>query len=75
MLNYKKLFYLTVCFFNRYNRKPQTKYLGYFLSKDQIGDKDIAKQMRTLYIRPNKLLRMFRYCIINVKMELFRISL
>ena len=31
------------------------------------------KQMRTLYIlRSNKLLRMFSYCTIDVKMELFR---
>ena len=28
--------------------------------------------MRTLYIRSNKLLRMFSYCTIDVKMELFR---
>ena len=50
MLNYYKLFCLTVCFFNRHNREPQTKYLGYFLNKNQIDDKDNAKQMRTLYI-------------------------
>ena len=57
---------------DRLNRIPETKYLGYLLSEDQRGDGDIAKQMRTLYIRFNKLLRMFSYCTINVKMELFR---
>ena len=41
------------------NRIPETKYLGYLLSEDQTVDEDIAKQMRTLYIRSNKLLRMF----------------
>ena len=42
------------------------------LSEDQSDDEDIAKQIRTLYIRSNKLLRMFSYCAIDVKMELFR---
>ena len=39
---------------------------------ESIDAEDIAKQMRTLYIRFNKLLRMFSYCTIDVKMELFR---
>ena len=51
---------------------PGTKYLGYLLSEDQSDDESIAKQMRILYIRSNKLLRMFSYCTIDVKMELFR---
>ena len=33
---------------------------------------EISKQIRTLYIRSNKLLRMFSYCTIDVKNELFR---
>ena len=56
----------------RLNRIPETKYLDYLLSEDQSDDEDIAKQMRILYIRSNTLLRMFSYCTINVKMELFR---
>ena len=56
---------------DRLNRISEIKYLGYILSEDQ-SVKDIAKQMRTLYIRSNKLLRMFSYCTIDVKMELFR---
>ena len=64
-----KVFCLTVSLhLDRLNRMPETKHLGYFLSDDE----DIAKQMRTLYIRSNKLLRMFSYCTIDVKMELFR---
>ena len=47
---------------DRFNRIPETKYLGYLLSEDQSDDEDIAKQMRTLYIRSYKLLRMFSYC-------------
>ena len=42
---------------DKLNRIPETEYLGYLLSKDQSDDKDIAKQIRTLYIRSNKLLR------------------
>ena len=50
----------------------ETKYLGYFLSEDKSDDAEISKQIRTLYIRSNTLLRMFSYCTIDVKKELFR---
>ena len=53
-------------------RIHETKYLGYFLSEDQRDDAEISKQIRTLYIRSNKLLQMFSYCTIDVKKELFR---
>ena len=33
---------------------------------------EISKQIRILYTRSNKLLRMFSYCTIDVKKELFR---
>ena len=42
---------------DKLNRIPETEYLGYLLSKEQSDDEDIAKQIRTLYIRSNKLLR------------------
>ena len=35
-------------------------------------DDDMLKQMRTLYIKSNKLLRTFHYCTLDVKLELFR---
>ena len=35
-------------------------------------DHDMLRQMRTLYIRSNKLLRTFYHCSIDVKLELFR---
>ena len=63
------------CFFlhsDRLNHIHETKYLGYLLSEDQSDDEDIVKQMSTLYIRSNILLRMFSYCTIDVKMGLFR---
>ena len=47
------------------NHIPETQYLGH-LGKDHSDDEDIAKQMRALYIRSNKLLRMFSYCTIDV---------
>ena len=37
-----------------------------------MHDDDMLRQMRTLYIRPNKPLRTFHYCSIYVKLELFR---
>ena len=52
--------------------KRETKYLGYFLSEDQSDDAEISKHIRTLYIRSNKLLRMFSYCTIDVKKSLFK---
>ena len=52
-------------------RIHETKNVGYFLSEDQ-SDVEISKQIRTLYIRSNKLLRMFSYCTIDVKKEVFR---
>ena len=35
-------------------------------------DDDMLRQMRTLYIKSNKLLRTFYHCSIDVKLELFR---
>ena len=49
------------------SRIHETKYLGYFLSDDQSDDVEISRQIRTLYTRSNKLLRMFSYCTIDVK--------
>ena len=36
------------------------------------NDDDMLRQMRTLYIISNKLLRYFYYCSIDVKLKLFR---
>ena len=49
------------------SRIHETKYLGCFLSDDQSDDVEISKQIRTFYIRSNKLLRMCSYCTIDVK--------
>ena len=37
-------------------------------------DEDMLRQMRTLYIRSNKLLRTFHYGSTDVKLELFKIT-
>ena len=49
-----------------------TKYLGFTFSMNVQDDDDMLRQMRTLYIRSNKLLRTFYHCSIDVKLELFR---
>ena len=36
------------------------------------SDEDMLRQMRTLHIRSNKLLRAFYHCSIDVKLKLFR---
>lgn len=52
--------------------KNETKYLGIFLSSDFSDDKDIARQIKSFYSRGNMLLRNFRMCSVNVKLEMFR---
>ena len=49
-----------------------TKYLDFTFNINSQDDDDMLRQMRTLYIRFNKLLRTFHYCSIDVKLELFR---
>ena len=46
-----------------------TKYLGFTFDMNSQDDDDMLRQMRTLYIRSNKLLRTFHYCSIDVKLE------
>ena len=49
----------------------ENKYLGFtfcILNKD---DKDILRQMRSVYARSNRILRMFSHCSIDVKIVLF----
>ena len=50
----------------------QTKYLGFMFNTNAQDDEDMLRQMRTLYIRSNKLLRTFHYCSTDVKLELFK---
>ena len=47
-------------------------YLGCTFNMNSQDDDDMLRQMHTLYIRSNKLLRTFHYCTIDVKLELFR---
>ena len=51
-----------------------TEYLGFTFNINSQNDNDMLRQMRTLYIISNKLLRMctFHCCTIDVKLELFR---
>ena len=48
-----------------------TKYLGFTFNMNSQDDDDMLRQMRTLYIKSNKLLRTFYYCSIDVKFKLF----
>ena len=49
-----------------------TKYLGFMFNTNAQDDEEMLRQMRTLYIRSNKLLRTFHYCSTDVKLELFK---
>ena len=50
----------------------QTKYLGFMFNTNAQDDEDMLRQMRTLYIRSNKLLCTFHNCSTDVKLELFK---
>ena len=50
----------------------KTKYLGYMCTNDKQDDVDMLRQLRLLYMRSNKIICMFHFCTIDVKLELFR---
>ena len=48
------------------------KYLGFTFTSNNCDDADILKQMRMLYCRSNRLVRLFNKCSIPVLLELCR---
>ena len=48
------------------------KYLGYMFTSDNSDGAEMLRQMRLLYCRSNRLIRMFDKCIQNVLIELCR---
>ena len=52
----------------------KTKYLGYMYINDKQDDVEMLKPLRTLYMymRTNKIISMFYFCTIDVKLELFK---
>ena len=50
----------------------KTKYLGYMFTNDKQDDVEMLRQLRLLYMRSNKIIRMFYFCTTDVKLELFR---
>ena len=50
----------------------KTKYLGYMFTNNKQDDVEMLRQLRLLYMRSNKIIRMFCFCTIDVKLELFR---
>ena len=48
------------------------KYLDFTFSSDQKDDKDLLRQLRLLYTKLNRLLRLFYHCSTDVKIALFR---
>ncbi len=53
------------------NGVSHCKYLGHIVSDDLSDNKDINRQLRSLYSRSNMLLRKFGACLPNVKQYLF----
>ena len=52
----------------------KTKYLGYMFTNDKQDDVEMLRQLRLLYMymQSNKIISMFYFCTIDVKLELFR---
>ena len=46
--------------------------IGFTSSSDQKDDKDLLRQLRLLYTKSNRLLRLFYHCSTDVKIALFR---
>ena len=48
------------------------KYLGFVVSDDCKDDNDITRQMRSLYSRGNMIVKNFKHCSEDVKIQLFK---
>ena len=48
------------------------KYLGVVMSDNCTNDRDITRQMRSLYARGNLIIRNFKHCSNEVKIQLFK---
>ena len=53
------------------NYVKETKYLGYIFTNDKQDDVEMLRQLRLLYMRSNKTLRMFHFCTIDVNVKAF----
>ena len=47
------------------------KYLDFTFSSDQKDDNDILRQLRMLYTKSNRVLRLFHHCSVDVKLLLY----
>ena len=48
------------------------KYLGVTMTSDCKDDDDISKSLRNLYARGNSIIRNFKFCSEEVKIQLFK---
>ena len=68
-----RLYKLSCPMFYMNNEKLDSiKYLGFTFSSDKKDDNDLSQQMRILYTKSNRLLRLFHCCSTDVKLTLFR---
>ena len=73
---YKQKYYKLFCPSINIGSQPirfvnETKYLGFTFCNLNKDAKDILRQMRSVYARSNRILRMFSHCSIDVKIVLF----
>ena len=56
----------------RFDYTDSIKYLGFTFSSDKKDNNDMLRQMRILYTKSNRLLRLFHCCSTDVKVALSR---
>ena len=49
----------------------KTKYFGCMFTNEKQDDVEMLRQLRLLYMRSNKIIRMFYFCTIDVKLDYF----
>ena len=54
------------------NYVSEFKYLGHMINNKLSDDDDIKREIRSLFVRSNILLRRFEKCSVSVKLSLFR---
>ena len=51
--------------------ESNTIFRVYIFTNDKQDDLEMLRQLRLLYMRSNKIIRMFHFCTTEVKLELF----
>jgi hypothetical protein len=54
------------------NWVQEYKYLGFYITENMSDNRDMQRQLRFIYAKGNILVRKFRMCSVEIKLQLFR---